>query len=107
MSSTGQANCRRPVNGLYQLDPTFLGKLNTRDIERFASLAGISGLFPSLSDDFLRDIFDARIQSALLIKGHNYEDLAGKEGLFRLLEQAIVARRHIAFDYMKDEGTKT
>lgn len=60
-------------------------------------------MFPSLSDDFLRDIFDARMQSALLVKGHNYEDLAGKETLFRQLEQAIVARRHVAIEYRKDE----
>lgn len=94
------------TNGLYHLDPTFLGKLTTRDVERFASLAGVRGLFPSLSDDFLRDIFDARMQSALLVKGHNYEDLAGKETLFRQLEQAIVARHHVAIEYRKDDTYK-
>jgi len=95
------------TDGRYHLDSVFLGKLSTRDIERFASLAGVHGLFPSLSDDFLRDIFDDRIQSALLVKGHHYEDLAGKEASFRQLEQAIVARRHIAFDYTKDDGAKS
>ena len=94
------------TNGLYHLELTFLGKLTTRDVERFASLAGVRGLFPSLSDDFLRDIFDARMQSALLVKGHNYEDLAGKETLFRQLEQAIVARRHVAIEYRKDDTSK-
>lgn len=93
------------VNGRYHLCPTFLGKLSTRDIERFASLAGVRGLFPSLSDDFLRDIFDARIQSALLVKGHNYESLGGKEAQFRQLEQAIIARQHVSFDYQKRENT--
>lgn len=92
------------TDGRYHLDPAFLGKLSTRDIERFASLAGVRGLFPSLSDEFLKDIFDARMQSALLVKGHHYEDLAGKEAGFRLLEQAIVARRHVAFEYRKEEG---
>ena len=92
------------TDGRYHLDPVFLGKLSTRDVERFASLAGVRGLFPSLSDEFLRDIFDARMQVALLVKGHNYEDLAGKEAAFRLLEQAIVARRNVAFEYRKDEG---
>jgi predicted DNA-binding transcriptional regulator YafY len=94
------------TGGRYHLEPTFLGKLSTRDIERFASLAGVRGLFPSLSDDFLRDIFDTRIQSALLVKGHHYESLAGKETQFRQLEQAIVARHHVSFDYQKDAGTK-
>jgi predicted DNA-binding transcriptional regulator YafY len=95
------------TEGLYHLDPTFLGKLTTRDVERFATLAGVRGLFPSLSDDFLRDIFDTRMQSALLVKGHNYEDMAGKETLFRQLEQAIIARRHIAISYAKNEDRKS
>ncbi len=95
------------TDGCYHLEPAYLGKLNTRDIERFASLAGVRGLFPSLSDDFLGDIFDNRIQSALLVKGHNYENLAGKEEVFRQLERAIVARCHISFDYAKDDGEKS
>lgn len=90
------------TDGYYHLDPTFLGKLSTKDVDRFAGLAGVRGLFPSLSDDFLRDIFDARIQAAVMVKGHNYENLAGKEAAFRSLEQAIVERQHIAFDYQKD-----
>jgi predicted DNA-binding transcriptional regulator YafY len=94
-------------DGRYHLDPAFLGKLSARDIERFASLAGVRGLFPSLSDDFLGDIFDSRMQSALLVKGHNYEDLAGREDVFRQLERAIVGRCHVSFDYVKDEGRKS
>jgi predicted DNA-binding transcriptional regulator YafY len=94
-------------NGLYKLDPAYLGKLTTRDIERFACLAGVKGLFPSLSDNFLGDIFDRRIQSALLVKGHNYENLVGKEEIFRQLERAIIAGNHISFDYLKDKGSKT
>ena len=90
------------TSGRYYIDPAFLGKLTTRDIERFASLAGVRGLFPSLSDEFLRDIFDARVQTALLVKGHNYENLAGKDAEFRRLEQAIIARRNICFNYVRD-----
>ncbi len=95
------------TDGRYHLDATFLGKLSTKDIERFASLAGVRGLFPSLSDEFLRDIFDSRVQEALLIKGHQYENLAGKEQPFRALEKAIVARQNVAFDYLKTEGVKS
>jgi len=95
------------TDGHYHLDPTFLGKLSTKDVDRFAGLAGVRGLFPSLSDDFLRDIFDARIQAAVMVKGHNYENMAGKEAAFRSLEQAIVGRQHIAFDYQKDAGLKS
>lgn len=95
------------VEGRYHLDPTYLGKLSTRDIERFASLAGVRGLFPTLSDEFLGDIFDSRIQSALLVKGHNYEDLANKGEIFRQLERAIIARCHVTFDYLKDDKCKS
>ena len=94
------------ANGRYFLDPVFLGKLSTRDVERFASLAGVKGLFPSLSNDFLRDIFDRRIQDALLVKGHNYEDLGDRKREFRELEQAISERRRVAFDYRKADQWK-
>jgi predicted DNA-binding transcriptional regulator YafY len=95
------------TSGYYHLDPTFLGKLSIKDVDRFAGLAGVRGLFPSLSDEFLRDIFDARIQAAVMVKGHNYENLAGKETDFRHLEAAIVGHQHIAFDYQKDSGLKS
>lgn len=95
------------TDGRYHIDPTFLGKLSTKDVERFACLTGVRGLFPSLSDEFLRDIFDSRVREALLIKGHHYENLAGREQAFRALEKAIVARQQIAFDYLKTDGVKS
>ncbi len=94
------------ANGRYHLDPVFLGKLSSRDIERFAGLAGVRGLFPSLNDDFLRDIFDNRVQETWLVKGHHYENLAGKEQQFKDLERAIAGRLQLAFDYRKTEGLK-
>lgn len=94
-------------DGYYHLAPTFLGKLSIKDIDRFAGLAGVRGLFPSLTNDFLRDIFDARIQSALMVKGHNYEEMTGKEAIFRTLELAIVGRQHISFDYLKGDVRKS
>lgn len=92
--------------GHYSLNPAFLGKLTLKDVQRFASLAGVSGLFPSLPEDFMREIFDARIQSALLVKGHHYEDLRGKESSFKLLERVIVARQTVDFSYQNAETTK-
>ena len=85
------------VEGKYRMAPAFLGQLNLKDVERFASLAGIGGLFPSLSTDFLREIFDSRIESALMVKGHHYENLAGRESTFRDIERAIVARCTVSF----------
>jgi predicted DNA-binding transcriptional regulator YafY len=94
------------VEGHYHLNPVFLGKLSTRDIERFAGLAGVRGLFPSISDDFLRDIFDDRIQPALLVKGHHYEDIGDKASTFQQLERAIVAHNIISFSYRKNGEAK-
>ena len=95
------------TNGLYHLHPTFLGRLTLRDVEHFARLAGVSGLFPLGADDFLRELFDARMQTALLVKGPHYENLGGKENSFRQLEQAILARSKITYDYRKIEGPKS
>lgn len=94
-------------DGCYRLDAAYLGKLTLHDLEHFAVLAGVHGLFPSLSDDFLRDVFDSHIQSALLIKGYQYEDLSDKEPHFRQIEQAIIAHQHVSFTYRKDQGVKT
>ncbi|OGB82221.1 MAG: DNA-binding protein [Burkholderiales bacterium RIFOXYD2_FULL_59_8] len=95
------------VDGRYQMPSILLGKLNVQDVERFASLAGVRGLFPSLSDDFLRELFDSRTQSAILIKGPHYEDLGGKEILFDQLEEAIHGCKHITYTYQKIDGIKT
>jgi len=95
------------TNGLYHLDPFFLGKLTRQDIERFASLAGVQGLFPSLTDEFLGEIFDSTTQSSLLVKGHSYESLKGKERQFQQLEEAISSNSHIDFNYQKEGSVKT
>ena len=95
------------TDGAYRMSPAFLGRLTLKDIERFAALAGVAGLFPSLSVDFLRDIFDARVEPALMVKGHHYEDLRGKEEGFKAVERAIVGRRRIRFSYPGTQGQKT
>ncbi len=95
-------------DGRYQMPTTLLGKLNFQDVERFASLAGVRGLFPSLTDDFLRELIDTRVQSALLVKGPQYEALNGSQQiLFEQLEEAIRACSHIAYTYEKTDRFKS
>lgn len=94
------------MGGKYFLDPSCLGKMNGRDIEKFAALAGVQGLFPSLTEEFLKDIFDIRMQSAFLVKGHDHENLKGKEHTFRELELAITERRLVDFSYEKNSDVK-
>lgn len=95
------------IDGHYRLDPAHLGKLNHNDIERFANLAGVRGLFPKLTKDFIRELADRNAVGALLVKGHHYEDLRGKEGMFSQLELAINTPQRIGFDYLKPEGRKS
>jgi predicted DNA-binding transcriptional regulator YafY len=93
--------------GRYQLESAFLGRLSLKDIERFASLAGLSGLFPALDTGFLRELFDYRLRDALLIHGHNYEDASQYAQTFTRLQRAIQERRALRFDYAKPEERKT
>ena len=42
-----------------------------------------------------------------MVKGHNYEDLHGREADFKAIERAIVARKRVRFSYPGAEGAKT
>lgn len=92
------------IDGRYRLNPAFLGKISARDIEHFASLAGVRGLFPSLSADFLRDVFDARIQSARLVKGPHYEDLGGRKHGFETLETTFTFDSAVGKTLRQEDG---
>lgn len=93
-------------DGGYRLDAHYLGKLSTKDVDRFAGLAGVKGLFPSLSDEFLGELFDSRVEINMLVQGHNYEDLSKHQKEFSLLEKAIKERKKISFNYMKNDACK-
>lgn len=95
------------VDGCYRLDPRFLGQLTTKDIERFAGLAGVRGLFPALSDQILRELFDSRVQSGFLVQGHHYEDLSERGKDFTLIEKAIRQRNFLSFTYLKGDALKS
>ncbi len=94
------------VDGLFVLDPIYLGRLTLRDVERFASLAGLRGLFPGLDTQFIRELFDSRLHDTLNIHGGSYEDLSLRMNDFRTLQQAISRRIRVCFTYQKPEGEK-
>jgi len=56
--------------GQYRLNERELGKLTVKDVEKFASLSGVSDLFPKLTGQFIREILDSRKTRAWLVKGH-------------------------------------
>lgn len=90
----------------YVLDPAFLGNLSKKDIEAFAALSGVQGLFPTLSDEFLRDVFDARMQRTILVRGHHHESMVGREFLFRQLQHAVAGYRLVSFRQLRTESYK-
>lgn len=91
----------------YSLNPAYLGRLSFRDLERFAALAGLNGLFPALTAEFLREIFDQRLQATMLIHGPHFESIADRESDFRRIKDAIVARQELQFTYKKTDGSKS
>ncbi len=94
------------LGGRYRMEEAHLGKLTIKDIVHFASLTGVNGLFPELTDKFLQGIFDSAnaSASAWMVRGHHYEDLRGQVGVFTELERAIVGHCHVQFTYNKRTG---
>jgi predicted DNA-binding transcriptional regulator YafY len=89
------------VNSKYHLHSSALGKLNLQDMRHFACMAGVQGLFPDLSHEFLRELFDSRVEQAWVVKGPEYEDHSGREAIFAQLGQAITAKHAVSFAYTK------
>lgn len=94
-------------NGGYRMDQACLGRFSTRDIERFARLSGVRGLFPALTPDFIGEIFDVGLQSTWRVEGYHYENLSHSEALFTSLERAIAGHNRISFDYRKVKSVKS
>lgn len=92
--------------GAYRMDTAYLGKFTQLDLDKFASLAGVHGLFPSLNTQFLRKIFDMQLSSAIQVIGHHYEDNTGKEALFSTIEKAITASNNLTFIYEDIDNNK-
>lgn len=93
-------------SGRYTLESRYFGCLNFKDIERFAALAGLQGLFPALDRKFLGELFDSRLADTLDVHGPNHEDLRTRMDDFRAIQRAITEHRRLRFHYTKPEGTK-
>lgn len=92
------------ANGRYKMDEAHLGKLTIRDIERFAAFTGVSGLFPEMSGQFLKEVFATNANDAWQVRGHHYEDVREHRAMFVALEQAIVQKHTVQFRYCKTNG---
>ncbi|KDB52849.1 hypothetical protein X805_15830 [Sphaerotilus natans subsp. natans DSM 6575] len=98
----------RTEDGGYRMAPQYFGKLTLTDLERFAALTGLSGLYPVFDDNFVRELLDSRLESVLQVRGHSYEALdSAQQQRFRQVEAATRERQLIGFRYRKPEGEKT
>ncbi len=95
------------TRGRYHLDPAYLGKLNFNDVERFATLTGVKGLFPSLNRDFLKEALGEQSDPAWVVRGHHYEDLSGHQEIFDRLKDAITQSSILHLDMLKDGKAKS
>jgi predicted DNA-binding transcriptional regulator YafY len=92
------------ADGRYKMDEAHLGKLTIRDIERFAAFTGVSGLFPEMSGQFLKEVFATNANDAWQVRGHHYEDVREHRAMFVALEKAIVQKHTVQFRYCKTNG---
>lgn len=95
------------TRGRYHLEPAHLGKLNFKDIERFATLAGVKGLFPLLSRDYLKELLTDQTPLPWLVRGHHYEDLSLHQGTFSQLEDAVLHSRLLNLEMLRNGLIKT
>lgn len=83
----------------YSMESYALGKLSFEDIKSFATLSGIKSLYPSLSNEFITDILNAKLNSAYLIKNQGFEDISLKKEYFEKLSAAIIKKSSVSFEY--------
>jgi predicted DNA-binding transcriptional regulator YafY len=95
-------------NGTYQMARHALGEINIHDIEKFAQLAGIKQLFPSLDVSFVkRHIQALQDQVSVSAIGVHATHQAGfseqSRQVFFMLEKAISQQKIVSFDYTTRE----
>ncbi|MEW7107826.1 WYL domain-containing protein [Acinetobacter baumannii] len=83
----------------FHLGVNYVGKISPKDIQNFAQLSGITGLYPNLDLSFLRELLDSRSSEVYAAKGYFFENTANFSELFKLIREAIQDRKHIAFQY--------
>ena len=89
----------------YSMESYALGKLSFEDIKSFATLSGIKSLYPSLSNEFITDILNAKLNSAYLIKNQGFEDISHKQKWFEIISAAIIKNSPISFEYKDKQRT--
>ena len=92
-------------NQYYSLEESALGKLNFNDIKNFTTFSGIKSLYPSLTNQFLVEILNDKINKTFLVRNNGFEDIENKKVEFENLSNAILNQQIIEFEY-KDKYKK-
>ncbi len=83
----------------YRLEDYALGKLSFKDIKSFATICGVSELYPELDDGFISDILNDKINQIYLIKAQSHEDISTKKNEFEKLSLACLKNFICEFSY--------
>lgn len=91
------------TKGQYRLNPSYLGKLDFKDIRAFAQISGIAKLYPNLDISFLREILDERTSQVYSVKGYTFEDASSLDKVMKYIKQAIHEQKKLQFIYKNGE----
>lgn len=97
----------RRINGAYQLAPDVPRPQALRELQRFADVSGLQGLYPRIDSHLVQELTKGPNASALHVHGPQYEDIGPRARLFDQIEQAVKRRQRISFIYTKTDGHKT
>ncbi|GLQ30362.1 helix-turn-helix transcriptional regulator [Litoribrevibacter albus] len=89
----------RDSNNNYYITPSLLGKLTTSDFRGLANNAGIGGLYPELTNRFIKELLDQGSETVYDVEGYNYENNQEYRSLFQKLNSAIKEQQIIKFIY--------
>lgn len=87
----------------YFLAKYILGVLNLEDIKNFATISGIKSLYPNLTNQFLTEILENKINKAFLVKDNGFEEIDSKKADFENLSHAIINNQIVEFVYNDKE----
>ena len=79
----------------YKLNLQKLGVLTEEDIQRFATFASISNLFPKLD----RAFYQEKLTESVQVKGFQYEEIKYLKKEFDLLPKTINEYRLVNFNF--------
>lgn len=95
----------RSPEGRYGLVSQYRGKLHPKDLETFAKIAGVDGLFPESSARFLVALLDTLAHSGFLVRGQHYEKLKPNDTQFHELTKAVRDHKRCLLTYADKRRT--